>query len=75
VELPRPAVADYLEGIDPPLCSRYIEYLIQERHEDSPAFHNRLAELYLAMTLAARKRGDESALQFHLLLVAELTRT
>jgi hypothetical protein len=59
VELPRPTVADYLEGIDPQICARYLEYLIQERHEETPIFHDRLAELYLSMTLAARKRGDE----------------
>ena len=60
MELPRPTVADYLEGIDPQICAHYLEYLIKERHEETPVFHDRLAELYLSMTLAARKRGDES---------------
>jgi Vam6/Vps39-like protein vacuolar protein sorting-associated protein 39 len=60
VELPRSAVADYLQSIDPQLCARYIEYLIEERKEVSTAFPDRLAELYLDMTLGARKRGDES---------------
>ncbi|KAF8969138.1 vacuolar sorting protein 39 domain 1-domain-containing protein [Flammula alnicola] len=61
VELPRKAVADYLEHIDPSLCSRYLEYLISERQEETPAFHDRLAELYLSMTLAAKRRGDEKS--------------
>ncbi|KAJ7236270.1 hypothetical protein B0H12DRAFT_1026995 [Mycena haematopus] len=59
VELPRPAVADYLESIDPLLCIRYLEFLIEERREESTGFHDRLAELYLKMTLAARRRNDK----------------
>ncbi|KAJ7671538.1 hypothetical protein DFH06DRAFT_118208 [Mycena polygramma] len=59
VELPRPAVADYLESIDPLLCIRYHEFLIEERGEESHAFHERLAELYLKMTLSAKKRNDK----------------
>ncbi|KAG0694684.1 vacuolar sorting protein 39 domain 1-domain-containing protein [Suillus ampliporus] len=60
VELPRTQVTDYLEKIDPTISARYIEYLIDEKGEESPAFHDRLAELYLNMTLSARKRGDET---------------
>ncbi|KAJ6608678.1 hypothetical protein B0H10DRAFT_516741 [Mycena sp. CBHHK59/15] len=59
VELPRPAVADYLESIDPLLCIRYVEYLIEERHEESTTFHDRLAELYLKMTLSTKRRGEK----------------
>ncbi|KAI0690617.1 hypothetical protein BC835DRAFT_1363553 [Cytidiella melzeri] len=58
VELPRPAVADFLEKIDPVLCIRYVEYLIDSKAEETTSFHNRLAELYLSMTMDARKRGD-----------------
>ncbi|PPQ95740.1 hypothetical protein CVT26_015866, partial [Gymnopilus dilepis] len=60
VNLPRKPVADYLETIDPTLCAKYLEYLIAERNEDSTAFHDRLAELYLSMVETARKRNDES---------------
>ncbi|KAJ3475842.1 hypothetical protein NLI96_g11566 [Meripilus lineatus] len=59
VELPRQPVADYLEGIDPAICSRFVEFLIAERGEESPAFHDRLAELYLRMTVSSKKRGDQ----------------
>ncbi|KAJ7180691.1 vacuolar sorting protein 39 domain 2-domain-containing protein [Mycena filopes] len=60
VELPRTAVADYLENIDPLLCIRYLEFLIEERNEESTVFHDRLAELYLKMTLSAKKQNDKS---------------
>ncbi|EIN04044.1 hypothetical protein PUNSTDRAFT_93504 [Punctularia strigosozonata HHB-11173 SS5] len=58
-ELPREPIADFLEGIDPQICARYLEHLIEEREEESPIFHDRLADLYLSMTLAAKKRNDE----------------
>lgn len=53
-------MADYLEGISPGLCARYLEFLIAEREEESAQVHDRLAELYLSMTIAAKKRGDQS---------------
>ncbi|KAJ7052608.1 hypothetical protein C8F01DRAFT_1170573 [Mycena amicta] len=65
VELPRPAVADYLESIDPSLCVRYIEFLIEDRREQSTVFHDRLAELYLKMTLAAKKRNEKDWTQHY----------
>ncbi|KAI0925948.1 hypothetical protein AcW1_008241 [Taiwanofungus camphoratus] len=59
VELPRQLVADFLENIDPSVCAHYIEYLIEERGEEAQSFHDRLAELYLRMTLTAKKTGDD----------------
>ncbi|EIW83909.1 rab guanyl-nucleotide exchange factor [Coniophora puteana RWD-64-598 SS2] len=59
VELPFEVVTDYLEKIDPRLAARYIEYVIDEKSEEGSHFHNRLAELYLTITVAARKRKDE----------------
>lgn len=58
VELPRSHVVDYLEKIDPQISARYIEYLIEEKHEDGGMLHDRLAELYLSITISAKKRGD-----------------
>ena len=58
-ELPKEPVADFLERLDPAICARFIEYLINERGETSQDFHDRLVELYLRMTLAAKKRGDD----------------
>ena len=58
-ELPRSKVADFLEDeLDPSLCARYLEYLINERDEMSALFHDRLAELYLDMATNAKERRD-----------------
>lgn len=59
MELPRNLVADFLEKLDPAICARYVEFLIGERAEGSAVFHNRLAELYLNMTVSAKKHGDD----------------
>ncbi|KAF5392213.1 hypothetical protein D9757_001433 [Collybiopsis confluens] len=59
VDLPRDHVADYLEKISPVLCTKYLEYLISEREEESTDFHDRLAELYMKIALDARKRKDD----------------
>ena len=59
VELPKERVTDFLERIDPAVCARFIEYLIAERGETSQEYHDRLAELYLRMTIVAKKRGDD----------------
>ncbi|QRV74951.1 vacuolar protein-sorting-associated protein 39 [Ceratobasidium sp. AG-Ba] len=58
VELPRAAVADYLEGIDPMLGIRFIEYLFGERQEESLAFGDRLGELYLRSAVQFRKAKE-----------------
>lgn len=60
MELPPQHVANFLESVDPKFCARYLEYLIEERHEELPVYHDRLAELYLQMTMDAKKAGDES---------------
>ncbi|KAG6840674.1 hypothetical protein C0991_005179 [Blastosporella zonata] len=59
VELPRQDVSIFLAGIDPKISARYLEYIIEERHEQTPAFHDRLAELYFSMAMSAKKRGDD----------------
>lgn len=69
VELPRGPVTDYLEKTDPQIASQYLEYLINEREETSVGFHDRLTELYLGITMNARKRGDESEFLSFLLLL------
>ena len=60
VELPRSKVADFLEELDPALCARYLEYLIDEREETSTLFHDRLAELYLEMASKAKGGGKRT---------------
>ncbi|PIL35798.1 hypothetical protein GSI_02528 [Ganoderma sinense ZZ0214-1] len=61
VELPKEPVTDFLEHLDPTICARFIEFLIAERGETSREFHDRLAELYLRMAVAAKRRGDDVA--------------
>lgn len=52
-------MTDFLERLDPAICSRFIEFLIAERGEISREFHDRLAELYLRMAVSAKRRGDD----------------
>jgi Vam6/Vps39-like protein vacuolar protein sorting-associated protein 39 len=58
VELPPQHVANFLESVNRKFCARYLEFLIEERHEESYIYHDRLAELYLRMTLDGKKAGD-----------------
>lgn len=58
VELPRNDVANFLEDIDPFVCVRYLEYLIDDRGETSWIFHERLAEAYLHLSRAQKKLGN-----------------
>ena len=58
VELPPQHIANFLEGVNRKFCARYLEFLIEERHEESYIYHDRLAELYLRMTLDAKKAGN-----------------
>lgn len=60
VELPRQAVASFLDDFNTVICARYLEYIIAERHEETPDFHDRLAVIYLDMTLAARRKHENS---------------
>ncbi|OCH95424.1 hypothetical protein OBBRIDRAFT_816580 [Obba rivulosa] len=62
-ELPRQRVTEFLEKIDAGLAARYLEHLIQERGEGSSLFHDWLAELYLRMTLTAKKQGNDELQQ------------
>jgi len=55
--LPRSAVTDFLEELDTSLCVQFLEYLISDREEMSPVFHDRLAELYLGRTTGAKKKS------------------
>ncbi|KAF8486196.1 hypothetical protein DFH94DRAFT_623079 [Russula ochroleuca] len=60
VELPPQHVANFLESANRKFCARYLEFLIEERHEESYIYHDRLAELYLKMTVDTKKGDAES---------------
>jgi hypothetical protein len=64
VEFPPQHVANFLEDVNPRFCARYLEFLIEERHEESPVYHDRLAKLFLGMTVDAKKAGDEGIAQW-----------
>ena len=55
MHLPRGQVADFLMGISATLCIGFLEHLIDEIGENDPAFHDRLADLYLKGALDTRK--------------------
>ena len=67
--MPSRQVGEYLEKIDLALCARYIEFLIEERGEQSTAFHDWLAELYLRMAVNAQKKTNEGMFQGYGLFV------
>ncbi|KAG9091285.1 Vacuolar morphogenesis protein 6 [Ceratobasidium sp. UAMH 11750] len=70
VELPRGPVADYLEGVDPLLAIKFIEYLFSECQEESHMFGDRLGELYLHSAVQfkrAKAAGDYEHLYSKLL--------
>ncbi|KAG8685272.1 Vacuolar morphogenesis protein 6 [Ceratobasidium sp. 394] len=70
VELPRGPVADYLEGVDPLLAIKFIEYLFSECQEESHTFGDRLGELYLRSAVQfkrAKAAGDYEHLYSKLL--------
>lgn len=73
VELPPQHVANFLEGVNREYCARYLEFLIEERHEESPIYHDRLAELCLKMTVDAKKARDEGICYQEYWLVGPLT--
>ncbi|KAI0303616.1 CNH domain-containing protein [Multifurca ochricompacta] len=60
-DLPPQHVANFLESVNPKFCALYLEFLIKERHEESYIYHDRLAELYLKMTVNAKKVEDEES--------------
>ena len=43
VALPKQHVASFLESIDPKLCARFLEFLVNERAEVDADYHDRLA--------------------------------
>jgi len=61
--LPRKAVIEYLSDISPLLATRYLEFLIAERQEESQAFHDRLAELYIRTTLNAKRDNKQEDIE------------
>lgn len=45
--LPRQPVLDFLQGIDKMLAVKYLEHIIHELNDTTPAFHQRLVDVYV----------------------------
>lgn len=73
VDLTRSAVTDFLEELDTSLCVQFLEYLISDREEVSPVFHDRLAELYLGRATSAKKRSKSGISTSSLAMVSGMT--
>lgn len=56
---PRDEVLQHLESISSDLAIQYLEYIIEELHDESPEFHNRLVIAYLEKINSDKKRGGK----------------
>lgn len=57
--LPRHAVAEHLEKVDPVACIAYLEHLIGSLDERGPDLHDKLVRLYIAQHQREEAEGDE----------------
>ncbi|KAI1948372.1 Vacuolar morphogenesis protein 6 [Ophidiomyces ophidiicola] len=64
--LPRKEVLDFLQGIDPDLAIKYLEYIIDELNDMTPDLHQRLLLLYLESLkiMESKERWDECMQKF-----------
>ena len=58
--LPRHPVLEFLQDVDQNLAIQYLEHIINELNDQTPAFHQRLVDLYLE-----RLKTDQSAEEDH----------
>ena len=56
--MPREQVLQHLESISGDLAIRYLEYVIEVLHDESPEFHNRLVIAYLDSITKNKKIGN-----------------
>lgn len=61
--LPRPAILDFLRGIDKKLEVRYLEHIIHELNDTTPDFHQRLVDVYIE-ALKSNDFADEEERSF-----------
>jgi hypothetical protein len=54
---PRDKVLQHLGSISSDLAIQYLEYIIDELHDESPEFHNRLVIAYLDKINSDKKEG------------------
>jgi hypothetical protein len=56
---PRDEVLQHLESISSDLAIQYLEYIIEELHDESPEFHNRLVIAYLEKINSDKRQGGK----------------
>ena len=57
----------HLESISSDLAIQYLEYIIEELHDEAPEFHNRLVIAYLDKINSDKKEGKtKEKLSFNL---------
>lgn len=56
---PRDKVLKHLESISSDLVIQYLEFIIQELHDESPEFHNRLVIVYLDKINSDKKKNGK----------------
>ncbi|CEG77265.1 hypothetical protein RMATCC62417_12051 [Rhizopus microsporus] len=56
---PRDKVLRHLESISSDLVIQYLEFIIQELHDESPEFHNRLVIVYLDKINSDKKKNGK----------------
>jgi hypothetical protein len=52
-------VLKHLESISSDLVIQYLEFIIQELHDESPEFHNRLVIVYLDKINSDKKKSGK----------------
>ena len=62
--LPRPAVLQFLEGIDRRFAVKYLEHIIHELNDTTPGFHQRLVEIYIQGLNSGSFKNDNERLQW-----------
>ena len=62
--LPRPAVLQFLQGVDQRLAVRYLEHIIHELNDTTPDFHQRLVAIYIQGMKSENFNSEQERLQW-----------
>ena len=62
--LPRPAVLQFLQGVDKRLAVSYLEHIIHELNDTTPDFHQRLVDIYIQGLKSDNFNNDKERLEW-----------
>ena len=62
--LPRPAVLQFLHGIDKRFAVQYLEHIIHELNDTTPDFHQRLVDIYIQGLKSGNFNNDKERLEW-----------